>query len=81
MPKGTRVHRCVEKLTDRYGYGGAIAICQRSTRQSYMTGKRMTRRKKRRRIYPIVFRGKKRHSRRKHRRRKKSRRKRKRRKR
>ena len=71
MPKGTRVHRCVEKLTDRYGYGGAIAICQRSTRQSYMTGKRMTRRKKYRRIYPIVFRGKKRHSQRKHRRRKK----------
>ena len=46
MPKGTRVHRCVKKLTDRYGYSGAIAICQKSTRQNYMTGK--TIRKKRR---------------------------------
>ncbi len=45
MPKGTRVHRCVEKLTERYGYSGAIGICQKSTRQSYMTGK--TLRKKR----------------------------------
>ena len=30
MPKGTRVHRCVEKLTERYGYSGAIGICQKS---------------------------------------------------
>ena len=60
MPKGTRVHRCVQALSDKHGYSGAIAICQKSTKQSYMTGKRRTRRKKRRRLYPIIFRGKKR---------------------
>lgn len=48
MPKGTRVHRCVYKLADKYGYSGAIAICQTSTRQNYMTGKRTTRRTGRR---------------------------------
>lgn len=41
MPKGTRVHRCVDKLTERYGYSGAIGICQKSTHQNYMTGKRL----------------------------------------
>lgn len=41
MPKGTKVHRCVQKLR-RKGkkYGSAIAICQKSTGQSYRTGKK-----------------------------------------
>ena len=47
MPKGTRVHKCVSKLRDKYGYGGAIAICQKVTRQSYMTGKTLKRKKRR----------------------------------
>jgi hypothetical protein len=44
MPKGTRVHRCVEKLKGKKGIN-AYAVCQASTGQSYATGKR--RRKKR----------------------------------
>ena len=72
MPKGTRVHRCVEKLTDRYGYSRAIAICQKSTRQNYMTGKHTTRKKRRRkRRRTIMFREKRRRSQRKYRRGKK----------
>ena len=39
MPKDTRVYRCVQKIKDTYGYGSAIAICQKSTKQSYQTGK------------------------------------------
>lgn len=40
MPKGTRVHRCVKKLTrsKKFTYPAAIAICQKSTKQSYKTG-------------------------------------------
>ncbi len=45
MPLNTRVGRCVTKLRNRYGYGKAIGICQHSTKQNYLTGKR-TRRKK-----------------------------------
>jgi hypothetical protein len=37
-PKGTRVHRCVEKFK---GKGNAYAICQASTGQSYKTGKKL----------------------------------------
>ena len=51
MPLNTRVGRCVTKLKKKYGYGPAIGICQRSTKQNYMTGKSMrkkTRRRKRR---------------------------------
>lgn len=41
MPKGTRVYRCVKKLTrgKKFTYPAAIAICQKSTKQSYKTGK------------------------------------------
>ena len=49
MPKGTKVHKCVDYLKHKYGYGPAIGICQKSTRQNYMTGKKMrkkTRKKK-----------------------------------
>jgi hypothetical protein len=48
MPLNTRVGRCVTKLKKKYGYGPAIGICQRSTRQNYMTGKSMRRRTKKR---------------------------------
>lgn len=41
MPKGTRVFRCTEKLKRRYPKGVAIAICQKSTKQSYRTGKKI----------------------------------------
>ena len=48
MPKGTRVHRCVSKLRKKYKYSKAIGICQKTTKQNYMTGKRLrqTKRKK-----------------------------------
>ena len=51
MPKGTRVHRCVSKLRKKYKYSKAIGICQKSTKQNYMTGKpiRQTKYKKKRR--------------------------------
>lgn len=39
MPKGTKVHRCYEKLKGK-GKGRAAAICQKSTGQSLKTGKR-----------------------------------------
>jgi hypothetical protein len=53
MPLNTRVGRCVTKLKNRYGYGKAIGICQHSTKQNYLTGKkqktkRKTKRKRRR---------------------------------
>ena len=49
MPKGTRVHRCVDYLKHKYGYGPAIGICQKSTKQDYMTGKKMRKKTKKRR--------------------------------
>lgn len=39
MPKGTKVHRCYEKLKGKKGKGSAAAICQKSTGQSLKTGK------------------------------------------
>lgn len=40
MPENTRVHRCVEKVKkDGHDEGSAIAICQKSTGQSFATGK------------------------------------------
>jgi len=46
MPKGTRVHRCVDMLVSKgMSKGRAIATCQESTNQSFATGK--TLRKKR----------------------------------
>ena len=41
MPKNTRVSRCVDYISPKYGRGGAIAICQKSTKQNYRTGKKM----------------------------------------
>lgn len=40
MPEGTRVHRCVDMLVGKgMSKGRAIATCQKSTNQSYATGK------------------------------------------
>ena len=41
MPQGTRVARCVKKVARKYNKGSAIAICQKSTQQSYRTGKKL----------------------------------------
>mgnify|MGYP005816281751 FL=1 len=43
MPKGsnTKVSRCVRKVQKTKDKGSAIAICQDSTNQSYMTGKKL----------------------------------------
>lgn len=45
MPKGTKVHRCVQKLKRKHGKGSAIAMCQESTGQNYKTGKKRRRKK------------------------------------
>lgn len=39
MPKGTRVHRCVEKVKAKGGAVNPYAVCQAATKQSYATGK------------------------------------------
>lgn len=41
MPKNTKVHRCVEKLKKQGKGKEAYAICQKSTGQSYATGKKL----------------------------------------
>lgn len=47
MPHGTKVARCVNKLREKgKSYGSAIAICQSSTKQSYKTGRKLARDKK-----------------------------------
>ena len=48
MPKGTRVHRCVEKVKAKGGVN-PYAVCQESTGQSYKTGKPLKKKKKARR--------------------------------
>lgn len=41
MPKGTKVSDCVERLMAQgHAEANAIRICQDSTGQSYMTGKK-----------------------------------------
>ena len=39
MPKGTRVHRCVDKMKKKGGSANPYAVCQSATGQSYATGK------------------------------------------
>lgn len=39
MPKGTKVHRCYEKLKGKKGKASAAKICQKSTGQALATGK------------------------------------------
>ena len=48
MPRNTKVYRCVNKLKRKHKYGIAIAICQKSTKQNYMSGKRIGKETKRR---------------------------------
>lgn len=38
MPKGTRVHRCVESVKAKGGRVNPYAVCQASTHQSFATG-------------------------------------------
>lgn len=41
MPKGTKVSNCVERLMAKgYSKEAAIRICQKSTGQSYKTGRK-----------------------------------------
>ena len=42
MPLNTRAGRCVNKLKPIHGYSKSIAICQKSTKQSYKTGNPLT---------------------------------------
>ena len=46
MPSNTRVGRCVAKLKKKYKYGKAIGICQYSTKQNYLTGKTISKKKR-----------------------------------
>lgn len=43
MPKGTRVEKCVRKY---HGKGNKYAVCQASTGQSYATGKKLRKRRR-----------------------------------
>ena len=40
MPKGTKVARCVEKVSGSKGKVPAIKICQKATGMSYKTGRK-----------------------------------------
>ena len=51
MPKGTKVHTCVQKVMKKgMAKGSAIPICQVSTKQSYKTGKPLKKKKKKQRL-------------------------------
>lgn len=39
MPKGTKVHRCVEKMKAKGSKVNPYGACQAATGQSYKTGK------------------------------------------
>jgi len=39
MPKNTKVGRCVEKVKSRGDKVNPYAVCQKSTKQSYKTGR------------------------------------------
>ena len=41
MPKNTKVYRCVHSLKKKMEIGKAIAICQKSTKLNYRTGKKL----------------------------------------
>ncbi len=47
MPKGTRVHKCVQRVKKSGKGMNPYAGCQASTNQSYKTGKTMKRSRKR----------------------------------
>ncbi len=46
MPKGTKVHRCVDKVKAKGSGVNPYAVCQKSTGQSYATGKKLPPKKK-----------------------------------
>jgi hypothetical protein len=46
MPKGTKVHRCVEHVKKQVSGVNPYAVCQKSTGQSYATGKPLKKEKK-----------------------------------
>ena len=46
MPKGTKVEKCFTELKKKMGTSSAAAICQKSTKQSLATGKKLTTKKK-----------------------------------
>ena len=46
MPKGTKVHKCVEKVKKSGKGVNAYAVCQASTGQSFATGKPLKKKKK-----------------------------------
>lgn len=51
MPKGTKVHRCVQKVKARNRRKGGkkanpYAVCQAATGQSYATGKKTRKKRK-----------------------------------
>lgn len=48
MPKNTKVYRCVQKIKQPKNKGARIAICQKSTKQSYRTGKKIASKNKKR---------------------------------
>jgi len=52
MPQDTRVYRCVHRLKKKYRLSGAIGICQKATKQSYMTGRTLRKKKRARRRPP-----------------------------
>jgi hypothetical protein len=39
MPKGTKVHKCVDSVKKSGNSVNPYAVCQKSTGQSYKTGK------------------------------------------
>ncbi len=41
MPKGTKVHKCVEKVKAKGGSVNPYAVCQKATGQSFKTGKKL----------------------------------------
>ena len=41
MPKGTKVHKCVEKMKKKGSRANPYAVCQSATGQSYKTGKKL----------------------------------------
>lgn len=47
MPKGTRVHRCVQKVKRKGGKVNPYAACQARTGQSYKTGKKLPKKRNR----------------------------------
>lgn len=46
MPKGTKVHKCVQKVKKKGRGANPYAVCQKATGQSYKTGKKLKRRQK-----------------------------------